>query len=59
MGSGKPEEDRPNVVDRFFIEIGKPQNLARILKWAWLISLLVLVLGYILIFLHLSGKLDI
>jgi len=59
MGSGKSEDDRPNLVDRFFTELGKPHNLAKILKWAWVISLLVLVLGYILIFLHLSGKFDI
>jgi len=59
MGSEKPEEDRPNLADRFFIELGKPHNLARILRWAWLISLIILVLGYFLIFLHLSGKLDI
>lgn len=58
MESGKPVDDRPNVVDRFFTELGKPHNLARILRWAWFISLFVLVLGYILIFLHLSGKLD-
>ncbi len=59
MGSEKPEDDRPNLADRFFIEIVKPHNLARILRWAWLISLIVLVFGYILIFLHLSGKFDI
>ncbi len=58
MESGKPGDDRPNMVDRFFTELGKPHNLARILRWAWFISLFVLVLGYILIFLHLSGKLD-
>lgn len=57
MESGKPEDDRPNVVDRFFVQLGKPHNLARILRWAWFISLLVLVMGYILIFLHLSGRL--
>jgi hypothetical protein len=43
-------EDRPNLVDRFFIRLTQPENLARILRWAWLISLLMLVLGYIIIY---------
>jgi hypothetical protein len=43
-------EDRPNLVDRFFIKLTQPVNLARILRWAWLISLLMLVLGYIIIY---------
>ena len=43
-------EDRPNLVDRFFIKLTQPENLARILRWAWLISLLMLVLGYIIIY---------
>ncbi|QLC50453.1 hypothetical protein HWN40_09500 [Methanolobus zinderi] len=43
-------EDRPNLVDRFFIKLTRPENLARILRWAWLISLLMLVLGYIIIY---------
>lgn len=59
MESGKPEDDQPNMADRFFAELGKPHNLARIIRWAWFISLLVLVMGYILIILRLSGKLDI
>ena len=59
MGFGKPEDDRPNLVDRFFINLGKPHNLARILRWAWVISLFLLAMGYILIFSYLSGKLDI
>jgi hypothetical protein len=59
MGSGNPEDDRPNMVDRFFTQLGKPHNLARILRWAWIISLFLLAMGYILIFSYLSGKLDI
>nr|WP_321420698.1 hypothetical protein [uncultured Methanomethylovorans sp.] len=59
MESEKPEGDRPNMVDRFFIGLGKPHNLARILRWAWLLSLFLLAMGYILIYLYLSGKLDI
>jgi len=43
-------QDRPNLVDRFFIKLTQPENLARILRWAWLVSLLMLVLGYIIIY---------
>ncbi|WP_167848774.1 hypothetical protein [Methanolobus halotolerans] len=43
-------EDRPNLVDRFFIKLTQPVNLARILRWAWLISLFMLVLGYVIIY---------
>ncbi|WP_288070870.1 hypothetical protein [Methanolobus sp.] len=43
-------EDRPNVVDRFFLKMMQPENLGRILRWAWLVSLLMLVLGYIIIY---------
>ncbi|MCQ6963001.1 ATP synthase subunit G [Methanolobus chelungpuianus] len=42
--------DRPNLVDRFFIRLSRPENLARIIRWAWLISLMMLVLGYIIIY---------
>jgi hypothetical protein len=41
---------RPNLVDRFFITLSRPENLGRILRWAWLISLMMLVLGYIIIY---------
>ncbi|SFM14674.1 hypothetical protein SAMN04488696_0039 [Methanolobus profundi] len=47
-------EDRPNMVDRFFLKLMQPENLGRILRWAWIISLLMLALGYILIFNKLS-----
>lgn len=43
-------KDRPNLVDRFFIKLTQPVNLARILRWAWLISLFMLVLGYVIIY---------
>lgn len=56
MGSRISEDDRPNLADRFFTELEKPHNQALILRWAWIISLLMLVLGYLLIFLHLSGR---
>ncbi|MDP2216394.1 MAG: hypothetical protein Q8J68_03795 [Methanolobus sp.] len=41
---------RPNLVDRFFTRLTRPENLARILRWAWFISLVMLVLGYIIIY---------
>lgn len=44
------QDDQPNLVDRFFLKLMQPENLARILRWAWLISLLMLVLGYIIIY---------
>lgn len=43
-------EDRSNLVDRSFIKLTRPENLARILRWAWIISLLMLVMGYIIIY---------
>jgi len=47
-------QDRPNAVDRFFLKMMQPENLGRILRWAWIISLFMLVLGYILIFREIS-----
>ncbi len=52
-------DGRPNVVDRFFTKMSEPKNLARILRWAWITSLLVLVLGYILIFIKIRDILPI
>lgn len=49
--------DRPNLVDRFFIRMSQPENLARILRWAWMISLAMLVLGYIIIYLKIRDSL--
>ncbi|WP_164997808.1 hypothetical protein [Methanolobus psychrotolerans] len=43
-------DDRPNMADRFFQKLLQPENLGRILRWAWIISLLMLALGYIIIF---------
>jgi hypothetical protein len=51
-------EDRPNAVDRFFLKMMQPENLGRILRWAWLISLFMLALGYILIFSEISQYVD-
>ena len=44
----------PNLAERFILRISRPENLARILRWAWLISLAMLVLGYLIIFSEIS-----
>jgi len=36
----------------------QPENLARILRWFWLISLAMLVIGYTLMFFILTGKIN-
>lgn len=51
-------ENRPNIVDRFFIKLMQPENLGRILRWAWLISLVMLALGYVIIFSKISQYID-
>ncbi len=43
-------EDRMNVVQRFFSILSRPENLSRLLRWVWFLSLFVLILGYIIIF---------
>ncbi len=45
---------RLNLVERFILRISRPENLARILRWAWLISLAMLVLGYLIIYSEIS-----
>ena len=45
---------RLNLAERFLLRISRPENLARILKWAWLLSLAMLVFGYLLIFSEIS-----
>lgn len=49
MDSQKPF-NKTNVIDRFYIVLTKPHNLAKILRWIWVISLLMLIVGYIIIF---------
>ncbi|MDK2939027.1 MAG: hypothetical protein PWQ51_1191 [Methanolobus sp.] len=51
-------EDRPSAVDRFFLKMMQPENLGRILRWAWYISLIMLALGYILIFSTISDYIN-
>ena len=48
------DQPGPNLADRLVGYISRPENLARILRWAWLISLAMLVLGYLIIFSEIS-----
>ncbi len=48
------DQPGPNLAERFIESISRPENLARILRWAWLISLAMLVLGYLIIFSEIS-----
>ncbi len=43
-----------NLIERFFLKLMEPQNKARILRWAWLVSLGMLVLGYLIIYFKVS-----
>ena len=55
----KEEVDRSyNLIERFFLKLMEPQNKARILRWAWLISLGMLVLGYFIIYYKISPHLN-
>ncbi|MGP8320035.1 MAG: hypothetical protein ACT6FD_04505 [Methanosarcinaceae archaeon] len=57
----QPESDdqlAPNLAERLVGYISRPENLARILRWAWLISLAMLVLGYLIIFSEVSVYLE-
>ncbi|MEA1945056.1 MAG: hypothetical protein U9N07_06985 [Euryarchaeota archaeon] len=40
------------------IDMENPEIRAGLLRWAWILSLAVLVLGYILMFLLLTGRLE-
>ncbi|SES66689.1 hypothetical protein SAMN04488587_0441 [Methanococcoides vulcani] len=50
--------DRPNLADRLFFILTQPENLARILRWAWIVSLGMLVLGYLLIYFNLKSYIN-
>lgn len=56
MDSQKSKNNRPDMVDNFFINLVKPYNLALFLRWAWIISLFMLIFGYILIYLHITDR---
>jgi len=51
-------ENRPPLVDRIIARLMQPKNLARIFRWAWLLSLLMLVMGYIIIWSEVSPYLN-
>jgi hypothetical protein len=40
------------MIERLF---GTPEKRARLVRWSWLISLLMLVMGYLIIFLFWDG----
>lgn len=48
--------DRPTFVDRFIIFMVRPENLARIINWVWRLSILMLLFGYVLIYMQITGK---
>ncbi len=43
-------DDRPNLADKLLFYLTRPETLGRILRWAWLISLFMLVMGYLIIY---------
>ncbi len=47
--------DRPTLVDRFILFMARPENLARIINWVWRISILMLLMGYVLIYMQIKG----
>ncbi|MEA3280995.1 MAG: hypothetical protein U9Q68_00260 [Euryarchaeota archaeon] len=40
------------------IDANNPELRGELLKWAWIISFATLILGYILIFLLITGRLE-
>jgi hypothetical protein len=42
-------EDRPNLIERLILKLGKPENQARLIQVAWKISLLMMILGILVI----------
>ncbi|MCD6206783.1 MAG: hypothetical protein J7J06_02190 [Methanosarcinales archaeon] len=43
---------------RDMIDLENPEHRARLLRWAWLLSIAVLVLGYVIMFLLITGRLE-
>ncbi|MDD3041674.1 MAG: hypothetical protein PHV51_03495 [Methanosarcinaceae archaeon] len=41
--------DQPNLVEKAVLKLSEPENQAWLLKVAWRISLLMLVLGFLII----------
>jgi len=42
-------DDKSNLIERAVLKLGEPENQARLLQIAWLISLLMMVFGLIII----------
>jgi hypothetical protein len=42
-------DDRPNLVERAVLKMGKPENQARLFQAAWRISFLMMIFGAIMI----------
>ncbi|KKG11135.1 ATP synthase subunit G [Methanosarcina sp. 2.H.T.1A.6] len=42
-------DDQSNMIERAVLKLGEPENQARLLQAAWLISLLMMVFGFIII----------
>ena len=40
------------------VDIENPELRGVILRWAWILSLIMLVLGYVLMFLLITGRLE-
>lgn len=41
-------DDQSNLIERAVLKLWEPENQARLLRAAWFISLLMLVLGFII-----------
>lgn len=41
-------DDKSNMIERAVLKLWEPENQARLLQTAWLISLLMMVLGFII-----------
>jgi hypothetical protein len=49
-------DDRPNLVERAVLKLWEPENQARLLQVAWKISLLMMILGFLIIFKTISPE---
>ncbi|MFP4654342.1 MAG: hypothetical protein ACLFMM_01475 [Methanohalobium sp.] len=49
MKSNIESSTRPTLADRFISYLLEPANRARIFKWAWLTSMAMMVLGFMII----------
>jgi len=51
-------KDQSNLVEKAVLKLSEPENQARLLKLAWRISLLMLVLGLLIILKEVLPKLS-